>query len=369
VAPLVNLVAVPVFSLVLLPAVLAAALAAVIAAVEAPLRAVAWVLGQGYELLEAVSARGWAAWSVPDQPLWVWALALTGALVLLAPRGLPARWVGMVMLAPLWLVSPPAPEPGAFRFWLLDVGQGLAAAVQTHGRWLVFDAGPGSPGGFDAGAAVIAPFLRSRGAGRIDALLVSHADTDHAGGLPGLLRGVQVGRVLSGEPAHIGFQGAEPCRAGSAWTWDGVRFEILHPRPPLPAAGNDRSCVLRVANRAGALLLTGDVGSGVERRLVAERGEALRSRVLVAGHHGSAGSTSDAWLAAVAPEYVLFSAGYRNRFGFPRPEVLQRVARAGALAVDTVHAGAVELYFPAAGPVVGPRGHRAAARRYWSHVP
>ena len=273
------------------------------------------------------------------------------------------------MLLPLFLHQPAVPAPGAFRFSLLDVGQGLAAVIQTRRHLLLFDPGPRFPSGFNTGSAVILPFLRARGLERIDRLIVSHGDKDHAGGLVGLLEKTPLGTVLSGEPDELPGASAELCRSGMEWKWDGVSFRILHPRLPLPSSGNNRSCVLRVENASGSVLVTGDAELDVERRLVAELGDALRSTVLVAGHHGSDTSTSAAFLRAVKPEYVLFSAGYRNRYGFPRPQVRERAAAVGADALDTIRSGGIELLFPPQGAPTMPRGYRQERRRYWGHGP
>ncbi len=358
ISPLVNFVAVPVFSVLLLPLVLAVAAAALAIDAAWPLLPAAQLLNLGYGGLSALSRYAWSAWAMPEQPWWVWSAAFLGVVLLLAPRGLPGRGPGLVLLLPLALVRPPPPAPGAFEFTLLDVGQGLAAVVRTRAHVLVYDTGPGFSGGFNTGAAVVAPFLRARGVAAVDTLMVSHADKDHAGGVRGLLDALPVGRVLSGEPESLGVARAQACRAGMRWRWDGVDFAVLHPDRARPAGGNDRSCVLKVTNAAGSVLLTGDVETAVEARLVEALGAGLRSRVLVAGHHGSNTSTSPAFLAAVKPEVVLYSAGYRNRYGFPRAEVRRRVSESGAEQRDTIGSGALTLSFTDSGSLRGPFGYR-----------
>ncbi len=365
-APLVNLLAVPLFTI-LLPMVLGGVVLTLVFDWSAPVHGVSWLLNQTYGLLVLVADHPWSTWLLPEQPVWVWATAFMGVSLLLLPRGLPGRWTGLIFMLPLFSLPPQPPAPGEYRFTLLDVGQGLAAVVQTHAHVLVFDTGPAFPGGFDTGSAVIVPFLRARGIGRVHTLIVSHADQDHAGGVQGLVDGVRVDRVLSGEPGELGDGVAGQCLAGMDWHWDGVDFRLLQPQQPLPEESNNRSCVLKVSNAAAGVLLTGDAEALVEGRLVAGQGEDLPSQVLVAGHHGSATSSSWLFLDAVRPEYVLFAAGYRNRYGFPRPWVVQRARDTGALTLNSADTGAIEWSFPASGPLPRPILYRLARRRYWSH--
>jgi competence protein ComEC len=380
ISPAVNLVAVPLFGL-LLPVVLVAVLVSLIPGLGLPLVWVAQLLSWFLTLVEALAALPWATETISARPAWVWVAAFAGVVLLLAPRGLPGRGLGLVALLPLVLVRPPAPAPGEAWFTLLDVGQGLAAVVRTQGHTLVYDTGPGFASGFETGSAVVLPYLREVGVGRIDTLVLSHADKDHAGGFAGLNGAIPIGRTLSGEPGGIPEADAAPCRAGDAWDWDGVGFALLHPHPgPLSEGeggvvrlrrafhGNDSSCVLRVVAGETALLLTGDVGRGVEGELAARLGDGLRSDILVAGHHGSATSSAARFLAAVAPGYVLYAAGFANRHGFPATEVRRRVAALGAVELNTGALGAVSFRLGPGG-LAGPARYRAQHRRLWTHRP
>jgi len=367
IAPLVNLVAVPLFSLVLLPVVLVASLLGMVPGLEPPLVLTAQLLEAGFGLLEAASGWDWAAVTVSRRPAWVWIGAFAGVLLLLAPRGLPGAWLGYLLLLPLALIRPPAPSQGTAEFTLLDVGQGLAAVVRTQCHVLLYDTGPRFPSGFNTGTAVILPYLRHQGIQHIDTLVISHADRDHAGGFAGLKGKVSIGRIFGGEPQELPGGHARPCLAGNDWTWDGVDFEFLYPATA-GRKGNPGSCVLRVSipGAGSSVLLTGDIDVGVEDKLVATRPGQLASTVLVAGHHGSATSTGTAFLTAVAPRFVLYAAGYANRFGLPSPAVRERVAAWGAVQLDTASAGAISFQL---GPVgtVGPRSFRREHRHLWSH--
>lgn len=370
IAPLVNLVAVPLFSVLILPLVLIAGLLSLVpfAGLDVPLRLVAEGLGWCLNGLDWLAARPWAAVHLPARPLWAWASALLGAVLLLAPRGLPGRWQGLILMLPLAVARPDAPGWGEVWFSLLDVGQGLAVVVETQDGILVYDAGPAYPGGFDTGAMMVAPFLRSRGIERIDRLVVSHADRDHAGGASGLLALAPAETILSGEPERLGLAGAEPCLAGETWSWSGVDFRLLHPQRA-DLKGNEASCVLEICSGERSILLTGDVGARTEERLVARLGSDWRVAVLIAGHHGSATSTSARLLDVTRPEWVLFSSGYANQFGFPAPVVRERLAERGIPTLNTAFDGAVQFRLGPDGWIDEPQGWRERAGRLWTHHP
>ncbi len=365
IAPLVNLVAVPLFGL-LLPLVLGASLLSLVPGLDLPLIWTAGLLDGCLRGLERVAAWPWAAATLSARPLWAWGAAGLGVALLLAPRGLPGRWLGLLMLLPLLVLRPAAPAPGEAWLTLLDVGQGLATVVRTSDRTLVFDSGPGFGSGFNVGSTVLVPFLRAQGIERVDLLLLSHADRDHTGGAAGLMERIPVGRILSGEPQALGIAGAEACRAGQTWDWSGVRFRLLHPNGT-GESGNDASCVLRVEAGGRSVLLTGDITQAMERRLTQDRPQELPSDVLVAGHHGSATSTSRTFLDAVAPRLVLYAAGYGNPFGFPARAVRERVEASGIAALNTGTQGAVELRLGPDGDIRGPWTWREHAGRLWTH--
>ncbi len=367
VAPLVNFLVLPLFSL-LLPAVLVATGVFLLFDLATPLQFLSHWIGQGWEWLSWVSAWPWAAGSLPGQPWWVWCLALFGIFLLLSPAGLPGRWLGVPLCLPLFLLPPSRPSPGTAWFSLLDVGQGLSAVVQTRHHVLVYDTGPGFPSGFNAGAAVLVPFLREQGWNQIDTLILSHRDQDHQGGLRGLLDAdLPIRRTLAGGPLDSEPVPMENCRAGQRWSWDGVDFQILHPDQP-GRSGNAGSCVLRVSTRGASLLLPGDVPRSVEKALIAS-GKPLAASLLVAGHHGSKTSSSGAFLKAVQPRWMLYSAGAYNRYGFPHEAVCRRMEQLGIRQLNTAHTGSISFALTPEG-LEGPALYRREHPRFWrSHPP
>ncbi len=366
VAPLANILAVPVFDLLMVPLTLAGiALLGVWPALSQSLfELAAWLLAQLWPALEWLAALTWGQWTRPALPLWTILAALIGAAWLLAPRGWPARWVGAVWLLPLALWRPVAPAAGEVWFTLLDVGQGLSAVVRTATHTLVFDTGPRF-GTFDTGRAVVVPFLRTQGVERVDTLIVSHGDNDHIGGTESLRRLLSVEKILSSVPERV--DDAVPCEAGQQWAWDGVEFAILNPPAGESGRKNDQSCVLRVRSVHGRVLLPADIEAKAERRLVTTQGERLRAEVLVAPHHGSKTSSTDTFVTAVRPEVVLLPVGYRNRFRHPHPDAVARYDAAGVRRLDSAASGAIDVRLTAAGRAVS--AWRERHRRYWQHAP
>ncbi len=330
IAPVANLVAIPLVSLLIAPLSLLGSLLLLLDpdwAMPLILLAV-WLLERLADYLSWLANFPFAAWSASLLSLPVLGLSVLGMLWLLAPKGIPARWLGGVMLLPVLFARFDSPMLGEARFTLLDVGQGLAAVVQTQHHVLVFDTGARFGSNFNMGDAVLIPFLQHQGIAQIDRLILSHADNDHLGGAMALLAAVPVREILGSDLQKMRKKGIiqrlKPCYAGQQWNWDGVVFRLLHPPAKTGLRRNDRSCVLQVEAGGQRLLLSGDVEKAAERALVRKYGNDLRAEILVAPHHGSKTSSTAAFIDAVSPRYVLFPVGYRNRYGFPHPTILAR---------------------------------------------
>ncbi len=342
--PVANLVAVPLWSLVVAPlAVFGVAMDALVPGVAK----LAWTAAAGafdlaWPLFESMGSSPLALWWIPEASAWAMPLACVGAIWLLLPRGLPGRWLAIPLWLPLLWPASGRPGVGEAEITAIDVGQGLAVLVRTRSRVLLYDTGPAVPDGFDAGERAVVPVMRARSAARrIDQLVLSHADNDHAGGLEAVRAEVPVARLAA--PPDSGIGGASPCVAGQRWTWDGVRFTVLHPAPYFPYLANESSCVLRIDTEHGAALLTGDIGEVIERRLVAEQPRALRADVVFPGHHGSRHSSDPAFVAATGARHAVFSTGHGNRYRHPAGEVEARWRGAGAVIHDTARSGALTV--------------------------
>ncbi|HLW11144.1 MAG TPA: DNA internalization-related competence protein ComEC/Rec2 [Casimicrobiaceae bacterium] len=373
VSALANMIAIPVVTLAIVPL----ALFGIVIPIDMSWLVAHAVLAALMRYLEWLAALPLAAWASHAPIGWTVAVAIAGLLWLLAPRGIPGRALGAVWTLPMALLLPPAVPAGGARIVVLDVGQGLAVLVATAHHALVYDTGPRFNDSVDAGGRIVVPFLRAAGVARLDALVVSHADTDHSGGALSILHAVPVGQLISSLPVDHPIVATATmtnhparCAAGDHWEWDGVRFEVLHPAASAygeaARKSNDLSCVLRVAADGGSVLLTGDIEAASEMEILA-RDATAAADVLVVPHHGSRTSSTPAFIGAVSPRFAVIAAGYRNRFGHPRAEILARYAHAGAARPRTDLQGAITLTLAAAKPIEA-IAERERRRRYWYDV-
>lgn len=367
-----NLLAIPLVGFLVVSLVLVAtAVALVSAGLAAPLFQVADVLLELFwQWLRLTAAMPFNLWFIPAPPLWALLAALVGVALMLAPRGLPGRWTGVLWLLPMLLAKTPTPAAGEFRLSALDVGQGTAVVVQTQRHTLVYDTGPMFSESFDTGQAVLIPYLRASGVKRVDILLVSHGDNDHIGGAASLLDTIDTARVLSSVPERFEAGRAEYCQAGQQWTWDGVSFEILHPDPDGPRRlihGNNGSCVLRVDAANGSALLTGDIEKLAEWYLL-RAGQLTPVDLLFAPHHGSRTSSTPGFVDALQAAHVVVQAGYLNRWGFPRPDIRERYEKAGADIRITGLEGMLVYETDMSGLRLR-QAYRRDKGRYWHHRP
>ena len=368
-SPIANAVAIPLVSLIVTP------LALLGSVLPAPLSV--WVLTCAHWIVEWLAfVLGWmssfplAVWTAPMPSVWIFIFALVGTLWMLAPRGWPVRWLGIVCWLPLMLNLPVSPRQGEMWVTTFDVGQGSAVLIETQQHRLLYDTGPAYSPESDGGNRVIMPYLKGRGINALDTMLVTHNDNDHSGGAMSILKEVRIDSVsssMTGENLIVQDAAVyRRCEAGQRWNWDGVQFEILH-----PTAGsydsqkwkpNDRSCVLKVTAGKHSMLLAGDIGWVQEDELIGSQGAKLQSTVLLVPHHGGATSSSLPFLLAVKPEIALFQVGYRNRYNHPRPDIFERYGSLGIKRLRTDESGAITLQF---GETLELSEFRKSDARYW----
>lgn len=354
-SPLANAWAIPVVGSVVTPL----ALFATCLPFDAPLHWVLQLLQWGMWPLEVLER--WPLWHIPAPSVSACAFAVLGSLLLLLPHGIYGRGVACLLLLPLLLARPERPELGSARVVVFDVGQGLAVAVETAHHVLLYDTGRPYV------ARLLLAYFAARGVEQLDMMVLSHDDADHSGAWRAVVDAVSTGQLLTSVPAELPQQlGAsvrpQACQAGQSWQWDGVQFSMLYPDVP-GRHGNDGSCVLRVASSSGAsVLLTGDIERLAEAQLINELGTRLRSDILLAPHHGSGSSSSVDFIRAVAPQHVIFSAGYLNSYHHPQAKVWQRYGELDIQRWRTDRDGAL-LITLGAQPVI--HAWRALTPHYW----
>ena len=369
VSPLANAVAIPLISFLVTP------LALLGSVLPAPLSV--WCLGFAHFLVaELAQVLNWlsgfslAVWTVPIPEWWMFALALLGTIWMLAPRGWPARYLGLFAWLPLVLNTPVHPRAGEMWVTAFDVGQGMALLIETEQHRFLYDTGPSYSPESDGGNRVILPYLRARGINRLDGIMITHSDTDHAGGALSIMKEIKVERVSSSLPLEHPIVRAAPlherCSAGQSWHWDGVDFAVLHPTAAIYDSEkwkpNARSCTLKVTLNGQTILLPGDIEAAQEAELIADKGVELAADVLLAPHHGSGTSSTLPFLQVVRPQLALFQVGYRNRYRHPKQEVFERYGELGIRRLRSDEAGAISLRFGSAMEVSEYRREHA---RYW----
>ncbi|MDO8438686.1 MAG: DNA internalization-related competence protein ComEC/Rec2, partial [Telluria sp.] len=367
-SPLANALAIPLISLVVTPLSLAGSM------LPAPLSAMLLNIAHfAIEMLATVlawlSGTRMAVWSAPVPQPWIFCFAMAGTLWLLAPRGWPHRWIGLIAWLPLLAGRPVSPPEGQAAITAFDVGQGMALLIETSGHRLLYDTGPYYSDESNGGNRVLLPYLKARGIDALDGVIVSHSDVDHSGGALAILGSIKVGWLSSSlwldHPIVQAMPRHSRCIAGQRWTWDGVQFDMLQPSPSSYAdiglKPNARGCTLRISAGPHAILLAADIEAAQEAQLLSSGGE-LRADVLLAPHHGSGTSSTVGFLKAVRPSMAVFQVGYRNRYRHPKREVYDRYRDMGIERLRTDQTGAVTMQLGAALAVSTYRETRA---RYW----
>lgn len=371
VSPLANALAIPVVSFVVVPLALLGTVPGLDGLLQFAQQVMAWML----EALQFFASMPDAVWQQHAPPSWTLPLGCLGVAWCLAPRGWPGRWVGVVLLLPLFTERMPAPAHGHVHVAVLDVGQGLSVVVRTANHALLYDTGPMYSPEADSGSRIVVPYLRAAGIRRLDGLIVSHADNDHSGGTAAVVDALPVGWMASSLPRdHLLNAYAlrrMPCFRGQSWRWDDVDFEVLHPSWESYGVermkSNDRSCVLMITAGGRRMLLAGDIEARSERELLAKDAATVRADILVVPHHGSTTSSTPEFVAAVAPQIAVFTSGYRNRFGHPRPQVLQRYIDQGSRLLRSDWHGAIR--FEIGSDATSVALEREVRRRYWHDPP
>ena len=363
IGPLVNLIAVPWFSFVIVPAVLITAMLLAISfpGAETLLTLLLKCIAATLELMEVAAQR--SELITLSTPVW-WMALLAGAGALLLLLG--HRWYWRVAGVPLSLLLlwPQSISVDNLAVTLLDVGQGQSVVIETRNHTLVYDLGPIFPSGFNTAESVVIPYLRSQARQRNDMLVLSHDDNDHTGGVSQFVKRMDVRSTLFGQEMPQFEIPYNSCHDVEPWRWDGVLFRFL--KPPLePVNDNDASCILLLEHPGGRILITGDVTRRIEQSLLKQYGDLLRADVITTPHHGSGTSSSPSFVRRVGAKNSIVSAGWKSRYGLPKTDVIQRLRKSGAEIDNTADTGALLMEWDRDGRQSLHR-YRDDARRFWN---
>jgi len=334
---LVNLIAIPLFSLLIIPLVLVASLTTLI------YQPLAFFLFQSSDLLityffkmTAFAKGSYQFFSVSDGRIVIVVCFMCAGLFIIHFHNKSQRQLSYLfsfVLACLLSLTLFKQDKSWF-VEVIDVGQGLSVLVRTQERALLYDTGASYPSGFNMVDSEISPYLITLGIKQLDYLVISHSDNDHAGGADHITQTVAISERWAGEPLNS-IHPFKQCKAGQNWQLGMLTVEVLSPQR-VGKNNNNNSCVLFVSDGNTSLLLTGDIDKKQERKLLNSYADKINSTVLIVPHHGSRYSSSEAFIEGVNPQWAVFSAGFMNQWHFPAQEVLERYEK---YAIKTANSG------------------------------
>lgn len=337
---IVNLIAIPLVGLVIVPTALIGLLLAMVYPWEGWFYLSKWCSHLFFMWLNLCDRFEFINldYSLPDLSHALVVLLGMGLFILMPIRVLYPIYALLIYAG--YFPSLPTIKHGEAKIEVLDVGQGLAVLVRTEKHALLYDTGGQFYKSGDWATFTILPYFKRINLQELDAIVVSHPDLDHRGGLKTLESALKVKQLIVNSPHFYG-KGLD-CHDFSDWSWDEVHFQFLS----LPASmgeKNNRSCVLKVHTKKTSLLLTGDIEAPAEQYLVEQYYPILSSDVLLVPHHGSKTSSSERFLEAIHPSIAVISSGFDNRYHLPHKSTVMRYRKRGVKLLNTAHIGWVQL--------------------------
>jgi competence protein ComEC len=389
ISPLANALAIPLVSFVVTPmALLGAVLPEVFATFV--LSVAHACMDHLFTYLRWLNTLDMAVWRTPVPAWWKLILASLGCAYALLPKGFPLRAWACLCCLPLVIPNSSDLKYGELNVIAFDVGQGSALLLETQNHRLLYDTGPSFSVESNAATRVVLPYLYGKGIARLDRMMLSHGDMDHIGGANSVLHEISVGQIQSSLPSSHELLNSERkkfvphlnCIQGQSWSWDGVRFEVLHPSlddylklekqvnsvesssqvAMRKAKSNSMSCVLKVSTPHNSILLLGDIERAQENKLLQTVPQQLQANIVIAPHHGSGTSSSLPFLLATDAKYAIFQVGYRNPYRHPKTEVWQRYVQIGIHPLRTDQEGAIQIQL---GASLNLQSYRSTYVRYW----
>ena len=296
---------------------------------------------------------------------------ILASFLLLLPEKMPAKQLMLPSLVVFLLTFIPTNKPNQLKLLVFDIGQGLSVYIEVEGKKLLFDTGYGNRD-FSMAKSTLLPYFNRNLIASLDKLVISHKDSDHAGGLPVVVNYLNVKQLLVGETLKKNFLAktqsrlkALNCHQQPNWRWGKVEFSFINRQAKPYDKGNNQSCVLLISTPNQRFLLTGDIEKAAESRLLTQ--DIKNIDLLVAPHHGSLTSSSREFVNYTHPHTVVYSTGYANRWNFPKSQVVQRYAQIGAKQFATHQDGAIEVSVDYEGKlkIISQRQHRS---HFWQRI-
>ena len=365
ISPLINLLIVPVMSLLVIPLCLLGLLMLIVLPVDHPITALVlqgcgkvleWLMQQ---LEQVASFMGdYAAFPIFSSGLLL--ASVIALLLILAPP-----FKGRLLLLSVTLLAcsggylPVAGKANDWQVHIFDVGQGNATLISRNSKAILFDTGAAFASGFNFVESVIRPFLQTQSL-ELERVFISHFDNDHAGGLD---------FIRTAYPELTAVTPRDNCHAGGGWHWQGLNVQALWPLPDSKKdwSENDGSCVIKISDGRFSMLLPGDIEQKAEQVLLSlpEVSQGLTSNIILAPHHGSKTSSSIAFIEQVKPQFVVFSQGWLNRWGFPHQQVAERYRNVGSQTLLVSENG--YLRFDITGDGISTYAYRESPHSRWYH--
>jgi competence protein ComEC len=343
-SPIANIIAIPVFSFITTPFALLGALLSY-AQLDFLAQIIFSIANQSLiylsNFLQYLQTFEFNLWHYTPSSSINLILLITAILIILLPNALKFRKIALILLIIIWLQPIEKLHKNEVLITTLDVGQGLSHVVQTKNHTLIFDTGARYASGFNMGDAVIIPYLNAKQINTLDLIIISHGDNDHIGGLKSLLENIPTQQILSSVPDKILHNNVSRCNSTPDWEWDGVLFQMLNFANNF--TDNNASCVLKISNKNHSILLTGDIEKQAERYLLDTWGDKLKSDILISPHHGSKTSSSELFLSAVSPDWVVISSGYKNRFKHPAKSIIAPYQQHAIKILNTSCTGQIDI--------------------------
>ena len=366
----INCLAVPFFSLLLIPLLCLAALVELLSGLLINMPAdFLWQLINGmisyFIQLLTIASRYQLLFNIAEYSRFDAILAILASALLLLPFTLREKSLAAFLLLPLFIGRAEPIKQGSMSISVLDIGQGLSVLVETPKHVLLYDVGS-SWGDRSMVTQVIWPLLQSKGIANIDRLVISHNDNDHAGGLVHLQNLIDISQIHSGQILQHSNHIASSCHQQEPWQWDGVAFSFISIPDRAKNNSNNSSCVLSVTSHGYRILIPGDIESSVEKIVADRERTSLKSDLLIAPHHGSISSSSWPFLRQVEPELVIFTTAYGNRFNHPHPQVTARYSALNIAQINTAHTGAITINIKN-GSATKISHERQKKRYFWQH--